>query len=785
MTPTLPKQKLSNPTRYRGYQPIFHLNHKYKQQQHQNDYFRVGLSLAFVAAGIYINLTMPSPLSVTPVYPRVHRIFQAILDDDSGGDVVVDRKKGIPYMDILGTRKQSSESGFTEFLTFDSNERRESLVSLGTKCLPQDMINENQEHQYQYLYNRKPISVMNPILEKYDELSKCAYREEMKGNVSAQKILLTMQLELWKFCVLGSKYASTFVNYHGLHFLDSLDNILDNNDHLKNYVVVQGSLKEDGSGYGSDSLDTLNDDDFSTSHTTSAFLSLGSDEGIDVAKSMVTVLLLARTEELHTPSSVRWLSGELYKKVQIATKKYPDKFVLLENNCNGLHVSPHLNHSNSRTISFDIGTCAMDGKSPCCQVTRANKYGKEVVLFMEHPMIETPQRKRDDESYFSTLDIESKSEDHHHLKISSAFEIFLANDCLPSYQCHVCLVRKRPEDTRPPCDACVMECKCYCQNICRIHPQTYQVTKEFILHSPKKRKDANRLIPRIVHQTYFEPLTKEKYPNFSRLVSSWESSGWEYKFYDDETSMIFLETHFAPEVREAYESILPGAYKADLFRLCVLLIHGGIYSDVDVELTSDLDSLLEDDIGFIIPIDEPGRENRQGSCLWNGMIGAQPGHPFIAKALEMIVNKIRNRFTAVDIDNMLCPGVALDHSHAWDLLYVTGPCIIGAAINVVLGRHMQSEIIPGDLNTFEAEVEIPGRSIILSQNKEDMGWHRFTWIEKNVVVAGTDCPNYDDRLDLNQKHYSDKPESMKMSLFGTKNIYKDLIPKRENIKIKI
>lgn len=167
------------------------------------------------------------------------------------------------------------------------------------------------------------------------------------------------------------------------------------------------------------------------------------------------------------------------------------------------------------------------------------------------------------------------------------------------------------------------------------------------------------------------------------------------------------------------------------------------------------------------------------------MIGAQPGHPFIAKAIEMIVNQIRNRFTAVDIDNMLCPGAALDHSHAWDLLYVTGPCIIGAAINVVLGKHMQSEIIPGDLNTSEAKVEIPGRSIILSQNKEDMGWHRFTWLEKNVIVAGTDCPNYDDRVDLNHKHYSDKPESMKMSLFGTKNIYKDLIPKRENIRITI
>ena len=163
------------------------------------------------------------------------------------------------------------------------------------------------------------------------------------------------------------------------------------------------------------------------------------------------------------------------------------------------------------------------------------------------------------------------------------------------------------------------------------------------------------------------------------------------------------------------------------------------------------------------------------------MIAASPGHPFIAKAIEIIVNQIRNRFTGVDIDNMLCPGVALDHSHAWDLLFLTGPCAIGAAINTVIGRHMQSHLSPGVLNTDDATVNIPGRSIIISQNKEDMGWHRFTWLEKNIVIAGTDMPNYDDRG--NRQHYSDKGEAQKQALFGTKNIYTDFFSKNEDIKI--
>ena len=44
----------------------------------------------------------------------------------------------------------------------------------------------------------------------------------------------------------------------------------------------------------------------------------------------------------------------------------------------------------------------------------------------------------------------------------------------------------------------------------------------------------------------------------SRLIESWKKSGWEYYFYDDDTAGEFLSTHFPPEVREAYESIIPG-----------------------------------------------------------------------------------------------------------------------------------------------------------------------------------------------------------------------------------
>jgi hypothetical protein len=273
-------------------------------------------------------------------------------------------------------------------------------------------------------------------------------------------------------------------------------------------------------------------------------------------------------------------------------------------------------------------------------------------------------------------------------------------------------------------------------------------------------------------------------------------------------------------VREAYDAITPGAFKADLFRYCVLLIRGGkynrkgriqrnlllhffgvrkltscflsffaypgIYADMDIMLESNLDQVIPPNVGFVTAQDEPGQDIGHRSCLWNGFLASAPGHPFLARTIENVVNNIRNRFTSVDYDDMLCPNPVLSVSHTVDTLFTCGPCILGASINDVLGRHRQTGFDYGDVDLFAAPTEnsqddqenvvdvnvnvdtaiepddprllVPGRTILLQQNKDDMGAHRFTLAEINLVVASTDLPDYDDRPPTYQ-HYSKTHES--------------------------
>jgi len=130
------------------------------------------------------------------------------------------------------------------------------------------------------------------------------------------------------------------------------------------------------------------------------------------------------------------------------------------------------------------------------------------------------------------------------------YEILSEKECLPAdKQCSTCLRNKSGAN----CVLCQKECSCYCDILCHEFPEPKFVKKHLHISLPPYKKDPSRFIPRIVHQTWFEDISAEKYPNMSRLIESWKQSGWEYRFYDDDAAADFLSTHFPPEVREAYD----------------------------------------------------------------------------------------------------------------------------------------------------------------------------------------------------------------------------------------
>lgn len=130
---------------------------------------------------------------------------------------------------------------------------------------------------------------------------------------------------------------------------------------------------------------------------------------------------------------------------------------------------------------------------------------------------------------------------------------------LASKECMTCL-QKRDRKTPRDCTSCASNCSGYCNLLCKATVTPKVVTKSIVVKPPRRTGNA-RLIPRIIHQTYYETIDPTKYPNWSRFVKSFELSGWDYRFYTDEMIEQFLKTHFPQEVFEAYTALVPGAFK--------------------------------------------------------------------------------------------------------------------------------------------------------------------------------------------------------------------------------
>ena len=81
----------------------------------------------------------------------------------------------------------------------------------------------------------------------------------------------------------------------------------------------------------------------------------------------------------------------------------------------------------------------------------------------------------------------------------------------------------------------------------------------------------------------------------SYIISNWKTLNPDYNIflYDNNDCMDFLLKYFGQEYVDCFNYIQDGPIKADFWRICILYIYGGVYSDIDVEMLVSIDSIIE------------------------------------------------------------------------------------------------------------------------------------------------------------------------------------------------
>jgi len=150
------------------------------------------------------------------------------------------------------------------------------------------------------------------------------------------------------------------------------------------------------------------------------------------------------------------------------------------------------------------------------------------------------------------------------------------------------------------------------------------------------KNDCKLIIPKNIFQTWHTKMLPPLMYNAIKKLTKCNPE-FSYKLFDDNDCREFIKRHFRADVLHAYNSLIPGAYKADLWRYCVLFIHGGIYLDIKYAPLNGFKFInLCKSEHFVLDSDEAG--------IYNALIVALPGNKILFSAIRKIVENVKNKY---------------------------------------------------------------------------------------------------------------------------------------------
>jgi mannosyltransferase OCH1-like enzyme len=162
---------------------------------------------------------------------------------------------------------------------------------------------------------------------------------------------------------------------------------------------------------------------------------------------------------------------------------------------------------------------------------------------------------------------------------------------------------------------------------------------------------------------YSKKEIKTKYLNHMKDQQN-RNPSFSYTFLDDDGAYDFLKDHklFPKETAETFKQIPPvmGAMKADLLRYAWLYFYGGVYADIDVNLTLPILDWIHKNDTYICLIDD------KGQCKQN-VIACSPNHYIMWHCLKKSLHNVINNQYA-------------DHGMWWGTLEATGPILLNNVV---------------------------------------------------------------------------------------------------------
>lgn len=237
----------------------------------------------------------------------------------------------------------------------------------------------------------------------------------------------------------------------------------------------------------------------------------------------------------------------------------------------------------------------------------------------------------------------------------------------------------------------------------------------------------NSIIPLNIFQTWYTlDLPRKMKENVERLKQ--QNPEFTHYLYNDAMCRDFIQEHFDEDVLWTFDKLKPGAYKADLWRYCVLYIHGGIYLDIKMK-SVDKFKLIELTYKEYFPQDR-FCDNTYG--IWQGLLVCLPHNEILYKSIMLVCNNVKHNIYGISA------------------LAITGPHMICQFINVsdIKQSPIRFDIKPNDTSSsllyFHSKLILCNyddyrHESIYSINKSHYSW---LWDNRDIYLYPCLKPNH-------------------------------------------
>lgn len=238
-------------------------------------------------------------------------------------------------------------------------------------------------------------------------------------------------------------------------------------------------------------------------------------------------------------------------------------------------------------------------------------------------------------------------------------------------------------------------------------PELPLLIKPYIFFTKKPERQFWN-IPAHIFQTW---KAGTKTPEMEAAQATFEKqTGYVYGCFNDEQCAGFLYQEFGERYKNAYVNLVPGAYRADFWRYCILYKFGGVYADAKTTLFRNLDEIIRPQDELVLVRDIPSQ------CLLNGFIACKKNHPLLKIIIDMTLERIEKREYGVD---------PLD---------ITGPHIFGRAFCKWMGVVEDTmTLTTGYTSTIQILERSEDKEYIISPEGEKLMQKEYKSYYKNDV----------------------------------------------------